>query len=207
MAERRPGQSAPETNERIVGEDWYGLDLSTQSHASVSFVDLDLTETTSTAGLVFEECVFRNARFNASAHTGAAFINCTFSGCNFFGAEFTECKFVGSAFDRSTFDQFVVRGGDWSFVGLPGADLHSAAFTDVRMREADLSGAKCDGATMSGLDLSGAMLEKASFERCDLRRSDLSALDPWTAKLRGAVIGWQQAITLASAMGLDVRPD
>jgi uncharacterized protein YjbI with pentapeptide repeats len=32
-----------------------------------------------------------------------------------------------------------VDGGDWSFVSLRGADLSSATFTDVRMREADQS--------------------------------------------------------------------
>jgi uncharacterized protein YjbI with pentapeptide repeats len=195
------------TDARVVDEDWYGLELSQQSFAGTTYVDLDLTETTSEAGLVFSDCVFHNTRFNAAGHTGAAFLNCTFGNCSFFGAVFTDCKFVGSSFDKCTFDQLVVKGGDWSFVGLPGADLRGASFTDVRMREADLGGAKCDGATLVGLDLSAATLSKASFERADLRRTDLSALDPWTNPVRGAIIGWQQAVTVAEAMGLDVRPD
>src|SRR5579859_6572045 len=33
-------------------------------------------------------------------------------------------------------------GGDWSFSGLLGAKL-AASFTDVRLREADLTGAQC----------------------------------------------------------------
>jgi fluoroquinolone resistance protein len=43
--------------------------------------------------------------------------------------------------------------------------------------------------------------------RADLRRSDLSALDPETVTLRGAIIGWDQAATIAAALGLDVRAE
>lgn len=203
MAER----AEPATTDRVVGEDWYGLDLTGRTASAVGYSGLDLTETTSTAGLTFEACVFRDVRFNAAEHAGAAFLNCAFTGCTFFAAKFVECKFVGSTFQRCTFDRLVVEHGDWSFTGLAGADLHSASFTGVRMREADLGGARFDGATVVGCDLSGATLAKVSFEHCDLRRSDLSAIDPWRAKLAGAVIGWEQAIVIATAMGLDVRPD
>jgi uncharacterized protein YjbI with pentapeptide repeats len=207
MADRGQDRRGPVTTERVVGEDWYGLDLSSRTAARVAYSGVDLTETTSDAGLTFEECVFFDSQFNASTHTGAAFLNCAFTGCSFFGARFVECKFVGSKFDRCTYDQLVVERGDWSFVGLSAADLHSASFTDVRMREADLSAARLDGATAVGVDLSGAWLSRTNFERCDLRRSDLSTLDPSSAKLRGAIIGWEQAIVLATTMGLDVRPD
>jgi uncharacterized protein YjbI with pentapeptide repeats len=207
VADREHGRPAPATTTRVVGEDWYGLDLSGRTGSQVHYSDLDLTETTSDAGLTFEECVFYDSRFNASVHTGAAFVNCAFTGCSFFGARFVECKLVGSRFDRCTFNQLVVERGDWSFTGLHGADLHTASLTDVRMREADLTAARCDGATVVGVDLSGAWLDKVNFERCDLRRSDLSTLDPATVNLRGAIIGWEQAIVLVTAMGLDVRPD
>jgi len=207
MADRGPARPTPATTSRVVGEDWYGTDLTGHTAAKVHYSAVDLTETTSDGGMNFEECAFFDCQFNASVHTGAAFVNCVFTGCSFFGARFAECKFVGSRFDRCTFDQLVVERGDWSFTGLPTADLHSASFTDVRMREADLNAVRFDGATVVGVDLSGAWLEKANFQRCDLRRSDLSTLDPSVVNLRGAIIGWEQAIALAASMGLDVRPD
>jgi fluoroquinolone resistance protein len=58
----------------------------------------------------------------------------------------------------ATFGLFKVAGGDWSFVGLPGADLRNASISGVRMREADLTGARCQGATLQHVDLSGAWL-------------------------------------------------
>lgn len=191
----------------VRGEDWYGDDLTGRIAEQVTYLDVDMTETHSASGAVFTECTFRSVRFNVATHAAAAFVNCTFAGCAFFGATFTDCKLVGSRFQRCTFDRLTVRGGDWSFAGLTGADLRTASFEDVRMREADLSGARFDGGVVRRVDLAGAALQKAGFDGCDLRGSDLSAFDPWSVSLRAAVVDWQQAVSLAGAMGLDVRPD
>jgi fluoroquinolone resistance protein len=207
VADRQHGHPTPETTTKVISEDWSRDDLAGRTAAQVEYVRVDLAETTSTGGLVFEGCVFRDAGFNLSEHTGAAFVNCTFTGCDFFGAKFNDCKFVGSTFDRCTFDQLTVDGGDWSFVGLPGADLHAAAFEGVRMRETDLTGVNAKGGVLRKCDLSASMLNRAQLDRCDLRGSDVSAIDPWNVSLRAAVITWEQAVVLAAAMGLDVRPD
>ncbi|GAA2863987.1 pentapeptide repeat-containing protein [Streptosporangium fragile] len=205
MADRKYGRPAPETHSTVASEDWYGDDLSGQSHERVAFVDMDMTETES-RGAVFSECTFHDVRFNASTHVDTAFLNCTFVRCTFFDATFTSCKFVGSMFDRCTFDLLKVSGGDWSFAGLPGADLHSASFVDVRLREADLTGARCEGAVLRGVDLTGAWLHSAKLSRCDLRGSELSSLDPFNVEVRGAIVDVQQAVVIAEALGLEVRP-
>lgn len=202
MAER----NRPATDTEIRDDDWECSDLSGQSYSRVAFAGVDLIESTSD-GALFSECEFRNCRFNASAHTSTAFLNCTFINCSFFDASFARCKLVGSVFDRCTFGLLKVISGDWSFVSLAGADLRGSTFTGVRMREADLTGANCAGATLQHLDLSGASLHRADFTRTDLRGSDLSAVDPLATTLAGAIIDADQAIVLAGALGLDVRPD
>jgi fluoroquinolone resistance protein len=202
-----PQRPAPQTTSRVVDEDWSRDDLSGRSAAHVEHVGLDLAETTSTGGLHFDACTFRDIGFNLAEHKAAAFVNCTFTGCSFFGAAFTECKFVGSVFHRCTFERMSVEGGDWSFVGLAAADLSSARFEGVRMREADLAGANLTGSALRRVDLSAAVLHNTTFDRCDLRGSDISAIDPWNAGLRGAKITWEQAVVLAAALGLDVRPE
>jgi fluoroquinolone resistance protein len=200
----RPGAPAqPETVHTVRHEDWYGRDLSGSTHTLTAFIDLDLTEATG-QGAVFDRCTFAGVRFNASRHNGSAFTNCVFTNCTFFDTAFTDCKLVGSLFRRSTFNLFTVSGGDWSFVGLPGADLRKATFRKVRMREADLTGARCDEAVLTDLDLGGAMLHSAKFNRCDLRGSDLSSLDPLTVELSGAKISLEQAAVIAGALGLEV---
>ena len=96
-------------------------------------------------------------------------------------------------FDRSTYKLLKVVGGDWSFVGLPGADLRGVSVTGARLREADLTGARLEAATVTEVDLSGAWVQQADFTGCDLRGSDLSAFDPLTTTLAGAIITWEQA--------------
>ncbi|MGH6808048.1 MAG: pentapeptide repeat-containing protein [Ensifer adhaerens] len=204
MAERKHGEAAPATQTTLAGADWYGLDISDRNDSRTLFSDLDMTEATS-AGAVFKECTFRRAKFNCSRHEGSAFINCTFVGCNFYDVIFNDCKFVGSMFDGCKFDATRVKGGNWSFVGLPGADLRSAVFADTVMREADLTGARCEGGTMNGLDLSGSWLHSANFSGCDLRGSDISSIEPETVTLKRAVITIEQSVMICEAMGLMVR--
>ncbi|HEV7309918.1 pentapeptide repeat-containing protein [Ensifer sp.] len=204
MAERRYGEAAPKTASTIAGADWYGRQIERERHDNTLFTGLDLTEA-QTVGVVFHECTFRQARFNASSHQASAFINCTFVACKFFDSCFTECKFVGSMFDACDFDQMQVTGGDWSFTGLPGASLGRASFKETRLREADLTGASCREGSLRDVDLSGAWLHGVDFTACDLRGSDLSAIDPENVQLKDAIITIDQTITIAEALGLDVR--
>lgn len=206
MAERKHGVKAPATDSLVAGANWESKDISSEQHTRIEFADLDMTEVKDT-GAVFTECTFRRCKFNVSAHSEAAFINCTFKSCSFFDTKFHECKFVGSMFDRCTYDLMEVVGGNWSHVGLPGANLNKATFNRVRLREADLTGARAEGGSIRDCDLSGAWLHGVNFTDCDLRGSDLSAIDPEETELRGAVITMNQAITIATALGLDVRAE
>ena len=189
----------------VRDEDWYARELTAADRFTrYSFLDTDWTEVVS-SGTVFDECTFAGVRFNASRHSGAAFTNCTFRNCTFFDTRFTDCKLVGSLFQRCTFNLFQVSGGDWSYVGLPGADLRQATVEGVRMREADLTAARLEKAVLTGTDLSGAMLQGAKLTGADLRGSDLSSLDPLTAEIRGAIVDLPQAAQIAAALGLHVR--
>lgn len=195
-----------QTTTRVVGEDWYGRDLSGAEHRQVAFVDVDMTEVTGT-GATFEECTFAGVRFNASRLVGAAFVNCVFRRCSFFDARLERSKLVGSTFDACELDALAVDGGNWSFVVLRGADLRSARFTGVRMREADLSNANLAGATLRDGDLSSAWLTGADLSGADLRGTELTGIEPETVVLRGALVTIPQAVTVAEALGLDVRAD
>jgi uncharacterized protein YjbI with pentapeptide repeats len=193
------------TGAEIRNEDWVGRELGSYTATGVAFIGVDMSEI-STDAATFEDCTFRDVRFNVSQHSRSAFLNCTFGGCNFFESTFNGCKLVGSSFSRCKLDLLKVSDGDWSFVGLAGADLRTAAIDGARMREADLTRARFDGAELRNVDLSGASVEGATFAGADLRGSDLSAFDPIVTELAGAIVDWEQAIVLAAALGLDVRP-
>lgn len=185
-------------------EDWYGEELVDRAYTDCAFHDVDLSESF-TRGTVFTACTFGDVRFNASRHTDSAFLRCTFTRCNLFETEFAGCKLTGSTFHQSALRPLKVLGGDWSFVGLSGADLRGVTIDGVRMREVDLTGANCADAELTGVDLSGAHLRGATFTGCDLRGSDLTALDPSVVTLTGAVITPAQAVVVAQTLGLDIR--
>ena len=109
MADRMGGRPAAQTESTI--RDWDDEDPSGQTYRRVLFIDSDLTEVETRAG-VFEECTFRGVRFNASTHTDAAFVNCTFVRCSLFDTTFTRCKMVGSLFDDCAHSLMKVVGGD-----------------------------------------------------------------------------------------------
>lgn len=204
MADRKHGIPAPPTETTVRSADWDGRDLTGETYRRVLFVDVDMTELIN-RGSSFEECSFRNVRFNVSEHEDALFLNCTFSRCSFFDATFKGCKLTGSMFDGCSYGLLKVDGGDWSFVGLPGADLRGSALYGVRLREADLTGVRLEGAEVRRCDLAGAWLHSADLTGCDLRGSDLGDLDPHTVKLNKAIIDPYQATIVATALGLEVR--
>ena len=75
------------------------------------------------------------------------------------------------------------------------------------MREADLERAHAHGASLRDLDLSAANLRDADLSDADLRGSDLHGIEPHRTNLQGAVVALEQAVTVAEALGLDVRAD
>ena len=184
--------------------DWYGKEMEGETFERVQFADLDATESI-TRGMVYTECTFKRVQFNCSKHQDGAFVNCTFQNCSFFDASFVECKLLGAKFDRCTFDLLRVSGGNWSHVLLATADLRTAHFETVKMREVDLAGARCQGAVFRDCDLTSAWLSGAVMTTCDLRGSELAGIELEHVELRGAIITVDQAVVFAEAMGLDVR--
>lgn len=195
-----------DTRTTLSGLDWESRHIVDEVHEHVSFIDMDCTEAT-ISGTTFSECFFRGVKFNCARISHSAFVNCTFAQCTFFETHFTDCKLMGSVFERCTYDLMHVGGGNWSHVNVAGASLGRAVIRDVRFHEADLTSAKFNDGILCNTDLSAAWLEGADFTDCDLRGSDLSALELGRVKLKGAIITVEQAITLASLLGLDVRSE
>lgn len=207
MADRTGGRTAgAPTDSRIDRADWFEADLTGVTHERVLFQDLDMTDSTGT-GARFVDCTFRGAELDRCDLEAVSFENCTFVRCSLLAARFVGCKFVGSSFDTAAAERMTVEGGDWSFVGLPAADLRRARLDGVRMREADLTGAKLDRAVLTNCDLAGAMWSRAELAGCDLRGSDIGDIEPDNVRLRGAIIDWPQAVSIARSLGLDVRAD
>ena len=143
VVERAHGIPPPPTTSTFDATAWGDTSFSGSRHEAVLFADVDLSDVTERRA-AFVDCTFRDVRFNAATHTDAAFTNCTFVRCTFFNTRFTRCKVVGSLFDRCTYKLLVVEGGDWSLVGMPGADLRGSDLSALDPLNVDLAGAQID---------------------------------------------------------------
>ena len=170
--------------QQIKGEDWYAEELGAVRHVEVTFTDVDLSEAT-TAGAMFERCVFHNCRFNGSTHTDSAFIGCDFRRGDFFDATFVGCKMNGSVFDRCTLRPMTVTGGQWQGVTIRGTNLSALDLSGVDLREADLSLSNLTGSNLSHARLDSAVVRESDLSKADLRSASLAGVDLTAATLRG----------------------
>ena len=170
----------------------------------MTYADEDLVEW-ETAGEVFEDEDFSNARLNASVHRGTAFLRCRFRRASLVLAEFHGCKLTGSVFEGAELRPLTVVGGDWSYVRLRGADLRGVSFRGVRLTEADLSEADLTDCDFRDADLSHATLRNAKLNGADLRGARTDGVDLGAVDLRGATLDVAQAVHLARCLGATVE--
>jgi len=187
-------------DEDFAGVDWYGLELGDGRYRRCRFFDADLTEVR-TQNAVFEECDFSGARLNASRHRTSAFLRCTFSRASLFDATLDGCKMTGSEFAATRLRPLTVRGGDWSYVALPGADLAGLDLSGVNLAYADLYNADLRKTVLRDANLDHARLELAELRGADLRGADLNAVPTQTLDLRDVKVTMIQAIVLAQHRG------
>lgn len=186
------------------GLDWYAFRSEREDHSGARFVDCDFTELR-TEGSIFSGCVFRNVRFNVSTHINSAFDNCRFEHCNFFDATFEGCKFTGSLFVGSSLKPVRVKGGNWSFVSLVGADLQRGFFSEVNFTEADFTNADLRNTGLRDCRLANIAWSGARLREADLRGSTLEGIEGEEFNVRGAVVDVAQALVIAEAHGAVIR--
>lgn len=202
-----PGRRVPDVSERetyededFAGVDWYGMELGDGRYVRCRFFDADLTEAR-TQNAIFEECDFSGARLNASRHRTSAFLRCTFSRASLFDATLDGCKLTGSEFASTRLRPLTVHGGDWSYVGLRGADLAGLDLSAVNLAYADLTEADLRKTVLRDANLDHARLELAELRGADLRGADLNAVETRTLDLRDVKVTMIQAIVLAQHRG------
>ena len=110
-------------------------------------------------------------------HEKVAFIDADLTEAVDNGGVFTECAFRGARFNVSRHA--------------------NAAFVNCTFTRCSFFDATFDGCTFGLLEVDGG----------DWSFTDLSAFDPETAELKGAVIDPAQALVIAAALGLVVRED
>ncbi|SHF16417.1 Pentapeptide repeat-containing protein [Streptoalloteichus hindustanus] len=117
------------------------------------------------------------------------------------GATFTECTLRGVQFRNASTRQEAV----FLNCTFTRCKFFDATSTDCKMAGSMFDRCSYDLMEVVGVDLADAWSHSADLSGADLWGSDLSALDPLTVRLAGAVIEPDQAFVVASALGLKIR--
>ncbi len=198
-----------EAGPEIVDEDFVGTDLRRLSwrrlHFSRCRFDEAALDELSTEACSFTDCNFDRAELTGSSHLRTAFVACSFTRTRFTGASLVECKLTGSSFaDTSLRSVTVSGGGDWSAVSLGGADLRELDFSDVKLVDANVTGARLDRCVFTGANLRGLRWGQASLRDADLRGAVIDGLDPRVVDLTGTRVEVEQALAFAQYLGVRI---
>lgn len=134
----------------FAGETWRGIPM-----PYPRFVSAQVHDTT------FEGIDFSHADFTGADVARSKFLDCRLGSLKMTGATLVQVDLRGSRLGLSEIYDSTITGGDWRGVFAGRAEWR-AAFTDVDLRDADLS----DG-----------IYDRAEFVRCDLRGVDLRHVD------------------------------
>ncbi len=119
-----------------------------------------------------------------------------FAGCRMWGTDlylvqFQDVLFQECNVERAVFAQATCKATRFDRCNLGGASFAEADLSGVTFHRCDLSQADLRGARLKGADLRGSILEGVQINAQDLK---------------GAVIEPAQAVQIATAIGVEVRP-
>jgi uncharacterized protein YjbI with pentapeptide repeats len=150
----------------------------------------------------------RDARLGGARLGRLGLLDCAFERCDLAGLDATESSIVrveiegsrltGLQGSRVMLRDVVLRDCRMDVAELRDARLERVTFERCDLRELDLQGARLHEVRFHGCDLAEAILLEADLSRCELRDCSYRGLRGIEG-LRGAAIGWPDAIELAPA--------
>jgi uncharacterized protein YjbI with pentapeptide repeats len=119
--------------------------------------------------------------------------------------ELIGCRLIGLQATGGRIEDLLMRGCNASHVQLWGNAFKGARFESCNLSEANFQGADLTGAVFDKCDLRGAHFADAKLAGVDLRTSEIDGARAGLKELQGAIVNPAQAITVARALGVDVR--
>ena len=182
---------------------------------SVMLKDID-TSVANFSGKSFYGC-----EFVGLAAMEADFSNSVFEDCRFHQCDLTMAKLFNASLRGVQFGHCKLMGIDWSPAGgltfsvrFDSCILSHCLFTDLRMKDTQITDCKAREASFAGVDLQGANfsgcdLRDARFLETNLERADLSealnyVIDPEGNRLKDTKFSIEAALALVSKFGVIV---
>src|SRR5215213_539332 len=121
--------------------------------------------------------------------------------------ELLGCRLIGLQATNGRIEDMLIKG-----CNAVHAQFWSTVFKRVRFESCNLSETNFQSADLAGVifdkcDLRGAKMADAKLVGADLRSSQLDGARIGIKELQGAIVNIEQAVSIARALGIDVRLD
>lgn len=172
-------------------------------------------------GAEYNDCTFKNCRWNGVRIENCSFLSCTFERCTWSGVVFSfsqmsDAWFSGCAFRSISWGGLQGRSAlvqpfgktercEFRYNEFSGMTLTRFDFSDCRFGDCTF-----DDCRLAGADFRGVPLGRTQFSRCDLEKADFREateyiIDPTTNRLRGARFSFPDVVALLNGFGLKIE--
>lgn len=169
-------------------------------------------------GATFLNCTFSDSDLMETDFSGAHLAECRFVGCELALSDFTDAVFQDVVFEncRLTGVNFSLlqqgalgvhaqfRDCDLSFTSFRGMDLTSCSFRACVFSEAEFQRCNLTKVSFADCDLSRCTFTANNLKEADLRTARNYAISAEGNQVRGLKVSLPEAISLLSALGIDV---
>lgn len=169
----------------------------------------------------FNDCTFRNCRWDSLRVRNCTFLCCTFEHCSWSGVVFSFCQmrdawFTGCAFRSIAWGGLQGRSAlVQPFGKAERCEFRYNEFSGMSFVNFDFSGCRfgdCifDECRLAGADFRGVPLGHTQFSRCDLQKADFReasdyAIDPSANQMQGARFSFPDVVALLNGFGLKIE--
>ena len=172
-------------------------------------------------GVEFNDCTFRNCRWNGVRIKNCSFLGCTFVGCAMSGVVFSFCQMRDAWLENCSFRNIAWGGlqgksalaqpftsardcmfqyNEFTGMALAGFDFSSNSFSECTF----------DDCKLGGTSFRGVRLGRTQFSRCELSKADFRdaesyAIDLSTNTMKGARFSFPDVVALLDSTGINIE--
>lgn len=140
--------------------------------------------------VIFDHCDFSNACFEETVFRRCIFQNCRMTGVDFSACSFSDVKLIRSQCTLMNLNQTKWNRSEWNHCIFQESSLHAVQLKDMNVIECDFVGCEIHRTPLNGIDLS---------------TSNINNIAILPENLRGVIVNAEQAIALASLLGIIVK--
>ena len=174
-------------------------------------------------GKTFDQCLFVKCQFTEAHFRSCKFYDCEFKSCDLSLMHVGDCEFSNVLIEDSK-----AVGVNWAEMRLPsvriycpmefmrcnidysifmGLDLSEIQIVDCQARHVDFSGANLSKSTLTLTDFANSTFNRTNLCQADFTHAVNYYIDVYNNPLKGAKFTFPEAISLLSALDIDIIDD